>query len=102
MLIYVTSHMTNILKLPRLTTLACLAFVLMGQAFLATPSMAQSSDTQEKIRLMSTAIRARDAGDLDAAKANLEELLRLSPNDVNVQRLLLSVNKDIDESQYKR
>ncbi|MDP0498015.1 MAG: type II secretory pathway, component PulD [Verrucomicrobiota bacterium JB024] len=77
-------------------TLACLAFVLMGQAFLATPSMAQSSDTQEKIRLMSTAIRARDAGDLDAAKANLEELLRLSPNDVNVQRLLLAVNKDIE------
>ena len=96
MLIYVASHMTNILKLPRLTTLACLVLVLTGQVFLASSTMGQSSDTQDKIRLMSTAIRARDAGDLDQAKANLEELLRLSPNDVNVQRLLLSVNKDIE------
>ncbi|MGE9293986.1 MAG: type II secretory pathway, component PulD [Puniceicoccales bacterium] len=88
--------MTNIIKLPRLTTIACLALVLTGQVFLATPTMGQSSDTQDKIRLMSTAIRARDAGDLNQAKANLEELLRLAPNDVNVQRLLLAVNKDIE------
>ncbi len=99
MLIYVASHMTNILKLPRLTTIACLALVLTGQVFLATPSMGQSSDTQEKIRLMSSAIRARDAGDLQEAKADLEELLRMAPDDVNVQRLLLAVNKDIERQQ---
>ncbi|MBC2594684.1 type II secretory pathway, component PulD [Ruficoccus amylovorans] len=88
--------MTNILKLPRLTTLACLVLVLTGQVFLASSSMGQSSDTQDKIRLMSSAIRARDAGDLQQAKTDLEELLRLAPNDVNVQRLLMSVNKDIE------
>lgn len=57
---------------------------------------AQSAETKDKIRLMSAALRARDAGDLNVAKENLEDLLRLNPDDSNVQNLLDAVNKDIE------
>lgn len=69
---------------------------LVGSACLSPLAHGQSSETQEKIRLMATALRAREAGDLAAAKQNLEELLRMNPDDQNVQRLLDSVNKDIE------
>lgn len=64
--------------------------------FNAPQAAAQSAETKEKIRLMSAALRARDAGDLNIAKENLEDLLRLNPDDRNVQNLLAAVNKDID------
>lgn len=89
-------ELMNNCKLPRLTILACLALVLIGQALMTAPAHAQSSETQDKIRLMSAALRERDAGDLDAARSSLEELLKLAPDDVNVQRLLLAVNRDIE------
>jgi len=74
------------------------AFVaLSATAILSAPEVhAQSSETKEKIQLMASALRARDAGNLAEAKANLEELLRMNPNDTNVQRLLDAVNKDIE------
>ncbi|HEY9250845.1 MAG TPA: type II secretory pathway, component PulD, partial [Rariglobus sp.] len=51
--------------------------------------------TETKIGLMAEALRARDSGDLDTAKKNLEELLVLAPNDATVQRLLAGVNASI-------
>ncbi len=71
--------------------LACVSFA--GLAY------AQQDKTQEKIRLMVTAVQARDAGDLNASKQALEELLKIAPNDEGVQRLLSDVNKDIERQQ---
>ncbi|MEZ0215778.1 MAG: type II secretory pathway, component PulD [Rariglobus sp.] len=51
--------------------------------------------TETKIRLMADALRARDNGDLDTAKKNLEELLAIAPGDATVQRLLAGVNTSI-------
>lgn len=81
-------------KLPK-TLLA----LLVAPAFLALvlPAgrlMAQSQ-TETKIRLMADALRARDGGDLDTAKKDLEELLAIAPNDATVQRLLGGVNSAI-------
>lgn len=49
----------------------------------------------DKIALMADALRARAECDFDTAKAKLEELIRLAPDDVNVQRLLGSVNDEL-------
>ncbi len=68
--------------------LACLAFV--------GASYAQQDKTQEKIRLMVTAVQARDGGDLKASKQALEELVKLAPNDEGVQKMLADVNGDIE------
>ncbi len=48
---------------------------------------------------MADGLRARDSGDLLAAQAKFEQLLRLTPDDQNVQRLLESVNSDIARQQ---
>lgn len=73
---------------------------LLAVAWFSLPvASAQSTETRDKIRLMSAALRARDAGDLNVAKENLEELLRVNPNDPNVQNLLDAVNKDIERQQ---
>ena len=65
--------------------------VLLAAALLAlaVPAgrVAAQSQTDVKIRLMSEALRARDAGDLDAAQKALAQLAALSPNDPSVQRL---------------
>src|SRR3954468_20342471 len=82
------------LKLPKslLVTLATPALVALvvpaGQA------LAQGQ-TETKIKLMADALRARDSGDLETAKKNLEELLALAPNDATVHRLLSGVDASI-------
>ncbi|HVS53776.1 MAG TPA: type II secretory pathway, component PulD, partial [Opitutaceae bacterium] len=43
--------------------------------------------TDAKIKLMSDALRARDAGDLVGAQQALAELAKLAPNDASVARL---------------
>lgn len=68
----------------------CVSFAWIGYA------QQQDSKTQEKIRLMMTAVQARDSGDLNASKEALEDLLKISPGDEGVQRLLADVNKDIE------
>lgn len=90
--------MKKIRLLPRLSAIVFLAFAMaIGASMLFTPSAhGQSREAQEKIRLMSSALRARDAGDLNAAKENLEELLRRNPDDANIQRMLDAVNQDIE------
>lgn len=88
--------MKRLRNLQRFTS-TCAVAAVVASAVLSTPAAkAQSSETQDKIRLMATALRAREAGNLQDAKANLEELLRINPDDQNVQRLLDSVNKDIE------
>ena len=83
-------------KLPKnlvvsLVTPAMLAMVVPPSALLA------QGQTETKIRLMSEALRARDAGDLDTAKQNLEELLAIAPADATVQRLLAGVDAAISQ-----
>ncbi|TVR48627.1 MAG: type II secretory pathway, component PulD [Puniceicoccaceae bacterium] len=50
--------------------------------------------TDLKIRLMSDALQARDAGDLVTARANLERLVELAPDDASVRRLLEAVRAE--------
>ena len=72
-----------------------IAGVLASSTFLVpTPLLAQGAS--EKIRLMADTLRARDSGDLERAKMKAEELIKIAPNDKNVQRLLLSINRDLE------
>ncbi|MCC6416498.1 MAG: hypothetical protein IT582_11370, partial [Opitutaceae bacterium] len=50
------------------------------------------NNTEDKIRLMETALQARDAGDLATARHTLLLLSELSPNDATVKRLLTEVD----------
>lgn len=45
---------------------------------------------------MAETLRARDTGDMGLAKEKAEELIRLSPNDTNAQRVLASINEELD------
>lgn len=71
-----------------------LAIAVLGSG-LGLPLVATAQDTQDKIRLMAGALRARNQGDLDSARRQLEELIRIAPEDPNVQRLLAAVNDEI-------
>ncbi|MEN8743422.1 MAG: hypothetical protein ABF320_01910, partial [Lentimonas sp.] len=55
-----------------------------------------AQSTPDKIRLMAETLRARDSGNLESAKAKAEELIKIAPNDENVQRLLASINGELD------
>ena len=67
-----------------------LLVLLAAVVFAVAPPVARlvaQSQTDAKIRLMSEALRARDAGDLPGAQEALAKLAALSPNDAAVQRL---------------
>ena len=49
--------------------------------------------TETKIRLLSEALHARDAGEITAARQSLEELLALGPTDETVKRLLAGLGE---------
>lgn len=83
----------TIFKLVNLLACCCVLLAL----GVSTSTLQGQASTEEKIRLMSDALAARDAGDLEAARENLEELLELSPNDPGVQRLLENVERAIEE-----
>ena len=68
----------------------------LGTAMLAVPHMADAQDASDKIGLMAEALRARDSGDLSTARKKTEELIKIAPDDENIQRLLASINKDIE------
>lgn len=74
-------------------TACCTVLVALSLTLAVAPATAQTS--KEKIRLLSAALRAHDAGDLQAAKTNLEALIRIAPDDPNVQKLLKAVNEDL-------
>ncbi|WP_309387194.1 type II secretion system protein GspD [Cerasicoccus frondis] len=88
--------MKRLRKLHRFASTFAAATLVASACLSVSEVHAQSSETQEKIRLMATALRARESGELMTAQANLEELLRKNPDDQNVQRLLDAVNKDIE------
>jgi general secretion pathway protein D len=68
----------------------------LGTFTFVAPQMADAQNAPEKIQLMAETLRARDSGDLTLAKTKAEELIKIAPNDQNVQRLLVSINNDID------
>ncbi len=84
----------------RKTTLLKISSVLIasglsaGSSFMASTLHAQSS-TDEKVRLYSAAISARDSGDFEAAKKYLEELLKISPGDKYIENDLADVKKQL-------
>lgn len=84
------------MKINRIQKRAAVAAIMACTAFAGVASAAQADNTQEKIRLMVTAVQARDSGDFKASKQALEELVKLAPNDESVQRMLADVNADIE------
>lgn len=60
-------------------------------AFAAPAATAEAADA--KVRLLSAALQARDAGDTVTARKNLEELLAISPSDETVKGLLASLER---------
>ena len=68
----------------------------LGTFTFVVPQMADAQNAPEKIQLMAETLRARDSGDLALAKEKAEELIKVAPQDQNVQRLLASINKDLD------
>ena len=63
---------------------------------LVTPHLVEAQSASDKIRLMADTLRARDSGNLDQAKEKAEELIKIAPRDENVQRLLASINRELD------
>lgn len=68
----------------------------LGTFTLVAPQAIEAQSTPEKISLMAETLRARDSGNLDVAKSKAEELIKIAPNDENVQRLLASINSELD------
>lgn len=60
------------------------------------------SQTDQKIRLMSDALRARDAGDIAGAQRALAQLAQLAPNDPAMQRLRSEVESMAAAQQAAR
>ena len=59
------------------------------------PAALHGQSASDKIRLISDALRARDAGDYALAKTQAERLYAMAPNDSNVQILLDSINEQL-------
>jgi general secretion pathway protein D len=81
----------------RKRTSAILMAGALGTFTFVTPQMADAQNAPEKIQLMAETLRARDSGDLALAKTKAEQLIKVAPNDENVQRLLASINKDLEQ-----
>ncbi|MSU72863.1 MAG: type II secretory pathway, component PulD [Opitutus sp.] len=71
--------------------LAALAAVLLAVSVPRPDAFAQSP-ADAKVRLLSDAVRARAAGDLAAARALLDQVEALSPNDPAVRRLRAEID----------
>lgn len=84
------------MKINRIQKRAAVAALVVCAAFAGVASADSADKTQEKIRLMVTAVQARDSGDFKASKQALEELVKLAPKDESVQRMLADVNADIE------
>lgn len=63
------------------------------------PASSQPDPTDAKIRLLAAALRARDDGDLAAARHHLEILQTVVPNDESVQRLLAGLERRMSQSK---
>lgn len=69
---------------------------VVATAALFSPQMIDAQDASDKIKLMAETLRARDSGNLALAKEKAEELIKVAPNDENVQRLNASINREIE------
>lgn len=65
-------------------------------AAMFSPQQIDAQDASDKIKLMAETLRARDSGNLTLAKEKAEELIKIAPNDENVQRLNASINREIE------
>ncbi|PDH28801.1 MAG: type II secretory pathway, component PulD [Puniceicoccaceae bacterium MED-G30] len=74
---------------------SCVAATAMLVALMA-PLSSTAQDSSEKIRLMAETLRARDAGDWATAKEKAEALIKIAPDDENVQRLNASITSEMD------
>ncbi|MBR4597520.1 MAG: hypothetical protein IKO42_03880, partial [Opitutales bacterium] len=75
------------------------ATALMASMAYACSAFAQGAgdnQEQQKLQLMIAAVEARDNGDLEISKKSLESLLKISPDDARVQKLLSDVNSEIE------
>jgi len=70
--------------------------IALGTYAFVTPQVAEAQSASEKIQLMAETLRARDSGNLRLAKERAEELIKIAPDDENVQRLLASINREIE------
>ncbi len=68
-------------------------------AAMFSPQQIDAQDASDKIKLMAETLRARDSGNLTLAKEKAEELIKIAPNDENVQRLNASINREIERQQ---
>ena len=68
----------------------------LGTFALVTPHLLVAQSAPEKISLMADTLRARDSGNLDLAKEKAEELIKIAPDDENVQLLLAAINRELD------
>ena len=78
-------------KIPFSPSLLVLLAVVLGTLVLPVARSFAQNQTDAKIRLMSEALRARDAGDLATAQKTLAELSAIAPNDPTVARLRAEV-----------
>jgi general secretion pathway protein D len=85
-------------KIPavRMRLAAILMAAALGTFIFVAPQEGNAQSAPEKIQLMAATLRARDSGDLALAKSKAEDLIRIAPNDGNVQRLLAAINQAID------
>lgn len=74
---------------------ALLLAVVLGTFTFVAHHPADAQSASDKIKLMAETLRARDAGDLLVAKQTAEELIKIAPQDENVQRLLAAINNDL-------
>lgn len=79
---------------PSLLSTLCAFALIFGLVF--TPGqLLMAQNATQKIELLSSALRAHEAGDLEVARQNLEALLQMAPDDPNVRKLLNAVNEDL-------
>ncbi|MDP2138800.1 MAG: hypothetical protein Q8J74_13200, partial [Candidatus Didemnitutus sp.] len=78
-----------------LSLVALLAALAAGPSHFAVGAGVSGDRAESKIRLLSDALHARDRGNLDAARAKLDELLRVAPGDVTVTRLLANLGQPV-------
>lgn len=74
----------------------CALFSL-GFGLAAAAPPAAPDPAEAIVQLLAAALKARDTGDLATARTNLEELLRLSPNDETAKHLLANLERPAEK-----
>ncbi|HBM86744.1 MAG TPA: type II secretory pathway, component PulD [Opitutae bacterium] len=80
----------------RLRISAFLMAAALGSHHAFVPQMATAQSAPQKIQLMADTLRAHDSGNLGLAKKHADELVKVAPDDANVQRLVARIDKSIE------